>query len=141
MQSVPFLFGSEPILTLRFEAVAAVHGTISAGLERNLGLAAAAVADHSEHLPGSSAVAVLGFTGVTAGFAPTGLVLEALLGVEFLFAGRENKLIATVTAGQCLVFVHGSCPPKICCLPAPLVMNRAPFQTMVMRNNHRGNEP
>ena len=30
---------------------------------------------------------------------------------------------------------------KKCCLPAPLVMNRAPFQTMVMRNNHGGNEP
>ena len=103
---------SEPVLTLCFEAVTAVHGTISTRLERNLGLTSATVADHSEHLPGSAAVAVLGLAGITAGFAPTGLVLEALFGVEFLFAGRENKLVATVTAGQCLVFVHGSYPPK-----------------------------
>ena len=41
---------SEPVLTLCFEAVTAVHGTISAGLEGNLGFAAAAVADHGEHL-------------------------------------------------------------------------------------------
>ncbi len=106
------MYRSEPVLTLRFETIAAVHGTVSAGLERNLSLASAAVADHGEHLPGSAAIAVLGFAGITAGLAPTGLVLEAFLGVEFLFAGRENKLVATVTAGQCLVFVHGSYPPK-----------------------------
>ena len=98
---------SEPVLTLCFEAVTAVHGTISTGLEGNLGFAAAAVADHGEHLPGSAAIAVLGFAGITAGLAPTGLVLEAFLGVEFLFAGRENEFISAVTAGQSLVFVHG----------------------------------
>ena len=112
-QAVRFLFKSEPILTLRFEAIAAVYGTISAGLERNLGLASAAITDHSEHLPGSAAVAVLSFTGVTAGLAPTGFILEALFGVEFLFAGRENKFVATITAGQSFVFVHGSYPPKM----------------------------
>ena len=106
------LIRSEPVLTLRLKAVAAVHGTVSARLERNLRLASAAVADHGEHLPGSAAVAVLGFAGVTAGLAPAGLILEALLGVEFLFAGRENKFVAAVTAGQSLVFVHGSNPPK-----------------------------
>ena len=116
MQSA-FPFKSEPILTLRFETVAAVHGTISAGLERNLGLTSAAITDHSEHLPGSASVAVLGFAGVTAGFAPTGFILEALFGVEFLFAGRKNEFVATVTAGQCFVFVHGSYPPKMLFYP------------------------
>ena len=106
------LIRSEPVLTLRFEAVAAVHRTISAGLERNLGFASAAVADYGVHLPGSAAVAVLGLAGVAAGFAPAGLILEALFGVEFLFAGRENKFVSAVTAGQSLVFVHGSYPPN-----------------------------
>ena len=84
---------SEPVLTLCFEAVTAVHGTISAGLEGNLGFAAAAVADHGEHLPGSTAIAVLGPTGSAAGRAAGGLVLEALLGKEFLLTGRENEFV------------------------------------------------
>ncbi len=103
---------SEPVLTLCFEAVTAVHGTISAGLEGNLGFAAAAVADHGEHLPGSTAIAVLGPTGSAAGRAAGGLILEALLGKEFLLTGRENEFVAAVTTGQSLVFVHGSYPPK-----------------------------
>ncbi len=107
LTAVRFLSESEPVLALRFKTVTAVHRTISAGLERNLGFASAAVADYGEHLPGSTAVAVLGLAGVTAGLAPTGLVLEALLGVEFLFAGGENEFISAVTAGQSLVFVHG----------------------------------
>ena len=117
MRQSVFLCQSEPVLTLCFEAVTAVHGTISAGLERNLGLAAAAIADHGEHGPGSATVAVLGFTGVTAGLAAAGLVLEALLSVEFLFAGGENKFVSAVTASQSLVFVHGSYPPKIVVYP------------------------
>ena len=103
-----FSVRSEPVLTLGFKAVAAVHGTISAGLERNLGLTTAAIADHSEHLPGSATVAILGTTGGTARRAAAGLVLKALLSKEFLLAGRENELVTAVTAGQSLVFVHGS---------------------------------
>ncbi len=102
-----FLAKSEPGLTLCFEALTAVHGTISAGLERNLGLTAAAVADHSVHLTGGTAVAVLGTTGSATGRAAAGLVLEALLRKKFLFARRENKFIAALTAGQGLVLVHG----------------------------------
>ena len=108
---------SETILTLRFETIAAVHGTISAGLERNLSLTSAAVANDSEHLAGSTAVAVLGLAGITAGLAPAGFVLETLFGVEFLFAGRENEFVATITAGQSFVFVHGSYPPKMLFYP------------------------
>ena len=103
---------SEPVLTLCFEAVTAVHGTISAGLEGNLGFAAAAVADHGEHLPGSTAIAVLGPTGSAAGRAAGGLVLEALLSEEFLLRGGENELVVAIAAYQGLVFVHGSYPPK-----------------------------
>ena len=98
---------SVPGLTLCFEALSAVNGTISAGLERNLGFAAAAVTDHSVHLAGSTTVAVLGTTGSAAGGAAAGLILEALLREKFLFAGRENKFVAALTAGQGLVLVHG----------------------------------
>ena len=100
-------YESEPGLALCFEALTAVHGTISAGLERNLGLAAAAVADHGIHLAGSTAVAVLGTARSAAGRAAAGLILEALLSEEFLFIRRENEFVAAFTAGQGFVFVHG----------------------------------
>jgi hypothetical protein len=98
---------SEPVLTLCFEALTAIHGPISAGLEGNFGLAAASVADHFEHLAGSASVAVLGTAGSTAGRAAAGLILEALLREKFLFARRENEFVAALTAGQGLVLVHG----------------------------------
>ncbi len=82
---------SEPVLTLCFEAVTAVHGTISAGLEGNLGFAAAAVADHGEHLPGSTAIAVLGPTGSAAGRAAGGLILDILLKMLFTRAIGEDS--------------------------------------------------
>ena len=99
---------SEPALTLCFEALAAIDGTISAGLEGHLGLTAAAVADHGEHLPGGTAVAVLGTTCSAASRSAARLILEALLSKELLLAGRENEFVAAVTAGQGFVFVHGS---------------------------------
>ena len=101
-----FLNQSEPALTLGFEALTAVDGTISAGLEGHLGFTAAAVTDDGEHLPGSTAVAVLGLTGVTAGLAPAGFVLETLFGVEFLLTSGENKFLTAVTAHQRLVLIH-----------------------------------
>ena len=101
-------FYSELILVvpLRLEALTAVHGPISAGLEGNLGGAAATVADHFVHLTGAVA-AVLSPTGSTAGGAAAGLILEALLGEKRLLAGGENEFVAAVTAGQRLVFIHG----------------------------------
>ena len=99
---------SEAVLTLGFEALAAVHGTISAGLEGDLSLTAAAIADHGVHLAGAIAVAVLSPTGSAAGGAAAGLILEALLSKELLLAGGEHELIAAVTAGQGFVFVHGN---------------------------------
>ena len=102
----------KPALTLRFEALTAVDGAISAGLERHLSLAAATVADDGVHLPGSTTVAALGTTGSTAGRAAARLILEALLSEELLLAGRKNEFVAAVTAGQGLVLVHGYKPPK-----------------------------
>ena len=98
---------SELVLALRFEALTAVHRPISTGLERNLRLAAASVADHGIHLAGSTVVAVLGAMRGTAGLAAAGLILEALLSEKFLFARGENEFVAAVPAGQGFVFVHG----------------------------------
>ena len=103
---------SEPVLTLCFEAVTAVHGTISAGLERNLSLTSAAIADDRVHLPGSTAITVLCATRGTAGRAAAGLILETFLSEKFLFAGRKNEFVAAIPAGQGFVFVHGCIPPK-----------------------------
>ena len=102
------LIESETGLLLSGIALTAVDGTISTGLERNLGLAAAAVTDHCEHLAGSTTVSVLSTAGSTAGRAAAGLILETLLREEFLFAGRENEFVAAITAGQGLVLVHGN---------------------------------
>ena len=99
---------SETILTLGFKAITAVNRTIAAGLERNLGFAAAAVADDRVHLARSTTVTILGTAGSTTGRTTAGLILEALLREKFLFAGRENEFVAAVTAGQGFVFVHGS---------------------------------
>ena len=98
---------SEPVLTLCFEAVTAVNRTVSAGLERNLGLASAAVANHGEHGPRRAAVAVLCTTCSAAGRAAGRLILETLLGEKFLLARRENEFVSAVTASKSLVFVHG----------------------------------
>ena len=111
-----FAFGLIPVLALRFEALAAVHGTIATGLEGHLGGAAAAIADHFVHLTGRVA-AILGAAGSTAGGAAAGLILEALFGEESLLAGGENEFVAAVTAGQGLVFIHGKNLLKIVVYP------------------------
>ena len=95
------------------EALAAEHGTILTGLEGNLGGLAAFGAHSVEHLAGSAGSGTGSLTGHTAVTAAGGLILEALLGVERLFTGREDELIAAVFAYQRLVFVHGLEPPEI----------------------------
>jgi hypothetical protein len=77
------------------KAVAAVNRTIRLGLERNLRLAAASSACGGKVLAGTTGS---GFASIAAGFAALGLVLEASLSVEFLLAGGENKLLATLFA-------------------------------------------
>ena len=86
-------------LTVGFEALTAVDRTVTAGLERNLGGLAAAVADHIIHLTlAATVVAVLGTTRGAAGGAAAGLVLEALVSIELLLRSGENELGAALTA-------------------------------------------
>ena len=105
----------EAILTLRVEAGAAIDRTVSAGLERNLGGLSATVADHIVHLALSASTAVVRAAGGTASGAATGLILEALVGIELLFRSGENKFRAALTAYQSLVFEHGINPPNCMC--------------------------
>ena len=98
--------------TTSSEASAAEHGTILTGLEGNLGGLTALGAHSVEHLAGSAGSGTGRLASHTAVTAAGGLILEALLGVERLFTGRENELIAAVFAYQRLVFVHGLEPPE-----------------------------
>lgn len=104
MSQLPTLHGGE--------AFAAIHGPIFTRQEGNLSRGAAVGADRIVHFPGSAIVAS-GLVGLTALTAAGGLILEALFGVEFLFAGSEHKFLATVTAHQRLVLIHCLCFPLI----------------------------
>ena len=77
------------------EALAAVNGTVSLGLEGNLGFAAATGTGSSEELAGSAGVVL---TGIAAGLATLGLILEATLCVELLLAGSEGEFVAALFA-------------------------------------------
>jgi hypothetical protein len=85
------------------EAFAAVDGAILSGLERNFSLFAARRANSGIKLTLRFACV---FTGVTALFAPLGLVDEALFSVKLLLASSENELLATLFADKLLVLVH-----------------------------------
>ena len=82
-------------LTHLSETSAAENGTVGLGLEGNLCLATATCASSSEELTGSTGVSL---TGITAGLAALGLVLEATLCVEFLLTGGENEFVAALFA-------------------------------------------
>ena len=98
-------------LTLCLEAGAAVNRTITAGLERNLGVLATAIADYIVHLTLATIVAaVLGATGCAACGATAGLILEALISIELLLGSGENEFCVALTANQSLVFEHGKIP-------------------------------
>ncbi len=92
------------------EAFTAVHGPIFLRLERNLGGLSAFRANRVVHLT-RSAGSTAGLARLTAGLAAGGLVLESLLGIEFLFTCSENELSATVFAYQRFVFVHDQVTP------------------------------
>ena len=100
---------SEPGSLLSLEALTAVHGLVSAGLEGDLGLLAASIADHLEVLAGST-VAGGGALVAAALEAAGGLVLESALREERLLGSREDEFAAAVTAGQGFVLVHGGIP-------------------------------
>ncbi len=98
-------------LTLCFKARAAVHRTITTGLEGHLSGTSATVTDYFIHLAGSIAIAILSTARSTACRAAAGLILESFFSEKGLFTGRENEFVATVTANQSLVFVHCRKPP------------------------------
>ena len=50
---------------------------------------------------------------IAAALAAAGLVHETLFCVEFLFAGRENELVATLFAYQGLVLEHSDDSSRI----------------------------
>ena len=77
------------------KALAAVDRAIGLGLEGHSRLAAASCADSREVLA-RTVSSVL--ARITAGLAALGLILEAALRIEFLFAGAENELFAALFA-------------------------------------------
>jgi len=93
-------------------ALAAVDGPVILGNERDLGGFAALCAYCIVHLAGAgSGLTCIGFACAAASLAAGGLVLEALLSVEFLLTGSENEFSAAVFANQSLVLIHGWVPP------------------------------
>jgi len=100
----------------RLEAIAAVHRLIAAGLERNLGNAAALAARGLVHFAALTAAAAHTRAAARAVAhllarlpaigATVWLILETFAGVELLFAGRERELASTVHAVQHFINVH-----------------------------------
>ncbi len=83
------------------ETVAAVNRTVTGRLERNLSLCTAVSAGCGIHLTGSAVVSTgiaLLLAALTAGQATARLIGETFLGEEFLLAGSEGELGATVAA-------------------------------------------
>jgi hypothetical protein len=117
------IFRLKLILLHSSKALTAVDGTISAGLEGNLGLTTAVVTCYGEHLTGSVAVLCSALCS-TALRAAAGLVLETLLGEESLLGSRENKFASAVSTSKCFVLVHGKRPPAIGkkCFLSPILM-------------------
>jgi hypothetical protein len=98
-----FFYLNLPLSLARLEALAAVDRPVVLGNERDLGGLAARRANGIEALPVAGA---LRFARVPAGLATDGLILEALLGVEFLLARGEYEFSAAILAYQCLVLEH-----------------------------------
>jgi len=101
------------------EAIPAIDGLVAAGLERHFGRTAAAAASRAEHLPLTAAAAATAVKALTAAATALGrftrrsaigasarLILETLLGVEFLFAGSEGELLSAVHTCDELIGIH-----------------------------------
>ena len=88
---------------LSLEALAAINGSVAGRLERELCLTAALAASSDKVLALSSLAVLL---LVAASLATLGLVLEALLSVESLFAGCKYELRSAISAGQSDVLVN-----------------------------------
>lgn len=84
-------------------ALAAVYRLPVSGIERNLAGFSALSADSVEHFSTALSRVLL---RITARLASLGLVLKALLCIEFLLTGCEHELIPAILASQSLVLVH-----------------------------------
>src|SRR5947209_15872918 len=122
--AVPTGAGSIGATAALLETRRAVHGLVAAGLERHLGLLAAARTGHAEHLarptaatatvrrPIAAAAAVRRRPTVAlrlAGGATIGTatrLAEAPAGVEVLFAAGKRKRLAAVAAGKSGISRH-----------------------------------
>jgi hypothetical protein len=87
------------------KALAAIYSLTLGGVERNLAFLTAVCTNSREHL--SCALCTV-LAGITACLASLGLVLEALLCIEFLLTGGEHEIVAAILALECLVLVHVS---------------------------------
>ena len=82
--------------TLRLgETLTAINRPVRFGFKGDPGFAPAGRAYGSEVLPGPAGS---GLTGITAGFAALGLILEAALCIELLLTGGEHELLSTLFA-------------------------------------------
>lgn len=72
-------------ITLGVKALAAIHGTVAAGLERHLRGLATCVAYYVKHLTLSTSATILAAAICAAVGATAGFVLKAFLSIESLF--------------------------------------------------------
>ena len=86
-----------------FEALAAVNGSVAAGLEGELSLAAALRAD-SDKVLALASLSILFL--VAASIAALRLILEALFSIELLLARREDEFLAAISACEGYVLVN-----------------------------------
>ena len=93
------------------KALAAVNGSVIAGLERNLRGFSTFRANCIKHF---TLAATLILAGSTAGFAAYGFVLESFFRVELLFTGGKDELRTAILAHQHFVFEHVSFPSCAC---------------------------
>lgn len=89
------------------EAISAIDGAITSGLERHLGSAAAGCANSFVHRAVVGAPVGGGtFAGIAAGLAALGLVGESFFSIEFLLVGRKGELLSAIFADDNFVLIH-----------------------------------
>ena len=107
---------------LRREAIAAIHGFVAARLEGYFRVLTACAARHGEHFARTAApvcssrsaeascAALSGLARRAAIRTPVGFVLKSFAREELLFSGAEDKLRATVGAGQVFIGIQSESP-------------------------------
>jgi hypothetical protein len=118
---IPCRFSLKPSLLLTSvfaETVKAVNRAVTARLERDLCLNAAAGTDRRVHFTrgtGAPASVFSLLAGCPALWAAAGLVGKALLSVELLLGSSKFKIGATITAIQGFVLIHRISSSKLVC--------------------------